>query len=60
MRVILKLKRNAEVLDELDLQPSNLRQLVEVDYLGRKYKVVGQYTVIVQGEPVATVWVKPL
>jgi hypothetical protein len=54
VRVILRLTRTAAVVGELDLLPSNLRRLTEVDYLGTRYEVVNQYTSVVKGEPVAT------
>lgn len=59
MRVELKLSRNAEILDVIELQPSNLRRLTEVVYLGKTYRVVSQFTTVVKGSPVATVYVRP-
>jgi hypothetical protein len=43
----------------VDLQPSNLRRLVEVDYHGKAYKVINQKTGFNAGQPVATLWVEP-
>jgi len=58
VRVILRLRKTYEVVGEVDLLPSNLRRLTEVDYLGTRYEVTGQFTTIVGGEPVATLNVR--
>jgi len=52
------LRKTYEVVGEVDLLPSNLRRLTEVDYLGTRYEVTGQFTTVVGGEPVATLNVR--
>lgn len=59
MRMTIKDKDTWATVGEVDLQPSNLRRLTEVEYLGKTYDVADTETAIERGVPVATIWVRP-